>query len=94
MKKTIIITHYDRNIDPRSATVKGNTEKEMIYNLLSYEKTEDWSITAIGEDHPYIKATFDDEIPFSEAEPLLNFNTLEEFKEFVETRTDYVINIQ
>ena len=94
MKKKVIITHYDRGISPISATVNGETEKELIYNLLGFEKTGEWCITALGEGHPYIVATFDDEIPFSEAEPLLNFSTLTEFKEFVENRTGYTITIQ
>ena len=94
MKKKVIITHYDRGISAISATVSGKTEKELIYNLLGGEKTGEWSIRALGEDHPYIRATFDDEIPFSEADPLLNFSTLEEFKEFVENRTGYSISIQ
>lgn len=91
MRKKVIITHYDRGIDPQSATISGKTDKELIYSLI--QRTGEWPISVLGEEHPLIVATFDGDIPVEEAVPLINFETLDEFKEFVETKTGYRLHI-
>ena len=76
MKKQIIVTSYQNNIEPIAFTIKGNTEKELILDM--YIQYEDLMYT-IGEEDEILNML--GEYSDKECIKKIQHNTFDEFIE-------------
>jgi hypothetical protein len=86
MKKQILVTYWDRNIDPEIFEIKGKTEKELIYEI--YEKSEKIHY-ALGDDDELLNEIFDGEISKDELLLKIEFETLKDFLKHLNSISQY-----
>jgi hypothetical protein len=80
------VTHWDKNIDPEIFTIKGKTEKELIYNV--YECSEK-IMYVLGEDDVLLNDIAGGEISKDELLHKITFETLDGFLEHLNTVSEY-----
>lgn len=86
MEKKILVTHWDRRIDSEILTIKGNTEKELIYNV--YEVSEKL-MYALGEDDLLLNDIAEGKISKDELLLRIPFETLDGFLQHLNAVSDY-----
>lgn len=86
MKKTILVTHWDRNIDPEIFTIKGKTEKELIYDV--YLKSEKLDYV-LGENDEFLNEIIEDKTSKEELINKIPFETLRDFFSFLHENGEY-----
>ena len=91
MKKQIIITHYDKNIDPESFIINGKTDKDLI---LDFYKISNYIIYLVGENDNFLNDVYEGEYTDDELKNKISFNTLDEFIKFIEKKSDYSITVK
>ena len=86
MKKTILVTHWDKNIDPEIFNIKGKTEKELIYDV--YEISEK-IMYVLGDDDELLNDIAEGEISKDTLLLKIKFETLNEFLKHLNSISDY-----
>lgn len=86
MKKTILVTHWDKNIDPEIFSIKGKTEKELIYDVCD---TSEKIMFTSGEVHDFANDIAEGEISKDELLLKIKFETLDEFLKYLNSISEY-----
>lgn len=86
MKKKIIVTHWDHNIDPEFFTVKGETEKRLILDV--YYKS-DKIVYALGEDDVLMNEIWEGELTEEELMEKIPYETLDDFLSYLNSVSEY-----
>lgn len=86
MKRTVLVTHWDKNIDPEIIDIKGKTEKELIYDM--YENSEK-IVHALGADEEIINDIAVGEISKDEIMRKIKFETLDELLQHLNSVSEY-----
>jgi len=86
MKKQILVTHWDHNINPEIFKIKGKTEKRQILDV--YYKS-DKILYALGEDNEFLNDVWDAKLSKEELMEKIPFETLEEFFEDLNSKSEY-----
>lgn len=86
IKKKIIVTHWDHNIDTEVFTIKGKTEKRLILDV--YYKS-DKILYALGEGDEFMNKVWEGELNKDELMEIIPFETLDEFLKDLNTKSKY-----
>jgi len=86
MKRTILVTHWDKNIDPEILTIKGKTEKDLIYE---YCEDSEKVMYALGEDDEFLNKQAEREIPKEELMREIKFETFDDFIKHLNDVSEY-----
>ena len=86
MKRTILVTHWDKNIDPEILIIKGETEKELIYNYcLNSEKV----MYVLGEDDVFLNKQAESTITKEELIKEIEYKTFDDFLTYLNNISEY-----
>lgn len=86
IRRTILVTHWDKNIDPEILTIKGETEKDLIYE---YSEESEKVMYALGSGDEFLNKIAEGEIPREELIKEIMFETLDDFLKHLNSVSEY-----